>query len=45
MSIIEELVREKLTQDIPLPVPRDEVIGDLPASARFKTLGLQWVKA
>lgn len=35
MSIIEELVREKLTQDIPRPVPRDEIIGDLPAPARF----------
>ena len=35
MQIIEELVREKLTQEIPHPVLRDEIIGDLPKPARF----------
>lgn len=35
MSIIEMLVRERLTQDIPTPVLRDEVMGALPEPSRF----------
>lgn len=35
MSIFEEIVRERLTQEIPRPVLRDDIMGALPEPARF----------